>query len=504
MHPSIHAQRNPDKPAYIMADSGQVVTYGQLDRRSNRAAQLFRSLGLRAGDHIAILMENNPHLFEVVWAAQRSGLIYTAISTHLLGEDITYILDNSDARLLVTTELQTEVASQALTHAPRVEHALMVGATSEGFKSYEALTAAQSSEPIADECGGADMLYSSGTTGRPKGVSVALSGSSIEAMPAVMAGLGKLYTIDGETVYLSPAPLYHAAPLRFSMLTMFCGGTVVVMEKFDAQRALELIGHYQVTHSQWVPIMFIRLLKLANRNDFDLSSQRVVIHAAAPCPPEIKQQMINWWGPIIHEYYSSTEGIGFTGLDSEEWLAHPGSVGRALVGQLQIIDDEETKLAAGEVGNVYFSDGPDFIYHKDQAKTAEARNKLGWYSVGDVGYLDDDGFLFLTDRKAFMIISGGVNIYPQEAENLLAAHPKVADVAVVGIPNAEYGEEVKAVVQAISPEHSGEALAAELLDYCKQHLASIKCPRSVDFDSELPRYPNGKLYKKRVRDRYWS
>ena len=505
MHPYIHAKNNPEKPAYIMAGSGTVITYGELNDRSNQAAQLFRSIGLRPGDHIALFMENNRFFMEIAWAAQRSGLIFTGISTHLNEEEAAYILSDCDARLLVTSASLSDTASTLLTAQSRVENFLMVDGVIDGYQAYESLVAEQPAEPIADETAGVDMLYSSGTTGRPKGIEVSLSGSAIEEMLPVMNGLAQNYGLDGDTVYLSPAPLYHAAPLRFNMLVMFQGGTCIIMEKFDEVAALELIEKYSVTHSQWVPIMFIRMLKLdlETRQRFDLSSQKVAIHAAAPCPREVKQQMIDWWGPIIHEYYSSTEGIGFTGLDSKQWLAHPGSVGGELVGTLHILGEDGEELPAGDIGTVYFSDGPNFSYYKDVEKTNEARNEKGWFSVGDVGYVDEDGFLYLTDRKAFLIISGGVNIYPQEAENLLIGHEKVADVAVFGVPNSEFGEEVKAVVQPSQWQEAGPALAQELIDYCKEHLSSIKCPRSIDFDQELPRYPNGKLYKRQVRDRYW-
>ncbi len=503
-HLGTRAAEHPDKAAFLVADTGESVTYGELDRRSNQAAQLFRALGLKAGDHLAVLMENNAYYFEVVWAAQRSGLIYTCISNHLQPDEIAYILENSDASLLVASADLAETANQAISEVPNEVKMLLAGLDDEQSPdSYDAQLRSQPAQPIPDQSPGVDMLYSSGTTGRPKGVAVSLSGDSIEAMPAVLVGLGALYDMTEETVYLSPAPLYHAAPLRFCMLTLFCGGTVVVMRKFDAQRALELIEKHRVTHSQWVPIMFIRMLKLPNYRQYDVSSMQVAVHAAAPCPPDVKQQMIDWWGPVIYEYYSCTEGIGLTCLNTEAWLSHKGSVGKSLVGEVRILDDEGKELPAGEVGDVFFANGPEFHYHKDPSKTAEAKSEQGWYGVGDVGRLDEDGFLYLTDRKAFMIISGGVNIYPQEVENLLSNHPKVADVAVIGVPDEEFGESVKAVVQAVEGEPQGDALAAELIGYCRERLSPIKCPRSVDFDPQLPRYPNGKLYKKKVRDRYW-
>lgn len=504
MHPSVYAKIEPNKPAYIMADSGETVTYQQLNERSNQVAQKFRALGLKKGDHVSVLLENNRQFFEIIWGAQRSGLIYTAISTHLKRDEIAYILNNSDARVLITSDALADTASLALKEASKVEQAYLIGgAVRKGFKSYETEFSAMPTSAIADESCGADMLYSSGTTGRPKGVSVSLSGDDIESVPAVMSGMIKHYNMTEDTVYLSPAPLYHAAPLRFNMLTMFAGGTSVIMEKFEEEKALKLIEKYRASHSQWVPIMFVRMLKLANHRDYDISSMQCAIHAAAPCPVEIKQQMIAWWGPIIHEFYSCTEGVGLTFIDSHEWLRHPGSVGKAVVGKLHILDDEGNELPTGEVGNIYFSDGPRFSYHKDPEKTKNATNDKGWFSVGDIGYLNEDGYLYLTDRKSFMIISGGVNIYPQEIENLMINHPNVADVAVIGIPDEEFGETVKAVVQPVVKPADPRAFEKELLDYCREHISSIKCPKSVDFDDNLPRFPNGKLYKKQIRARYW-
>ena len=350
------------------------------------------------------------------------------------------------------------------------------------------------------------MLYSSGTTGRPKGVRVPLSGQPLGTPTPLLAMMGALYGMDEHTVYLSPAPLYHAAPLRFCMSVLRLGGTCIVMEKFDPRLALELIERHRVTHSQWVPTMFIRMLKLPEeeRARFDLSSQRVAIHAAAPCPIPVKEQMIDWWGPILHEYYAGTEGNGFTAITSEEWLAHRGSVGRPLRGAVHIVDDEGRELPPGQEGTVYFSGGARFEYHNDPEKTRSAYDERGWSTLGDVGYLDEEGYLYLTDRKAHMIISGGVNIYPQETENVLVLHPKVADVAVIGVPNEEFGEEVKAVVQLLDPAEAGPELAEELIAWCRERLSAIKCPRSVDFVEELPRHPTGKLYKRLLKDRYWG
>ena len=351
------------------------------------------------------------------------------------------------------------------------------------------------------------MLYSSGTTGRPKGVFVPPQATEIDAASPMTDILSRLYGVDASTVYLSPAPLYHAAPLRYTLGVQRLGATVVVMAHFDAERYLQLVQQYRISHSQLVPTMFVRMLKLpeAVRRQYDVSSLRCAIHAAAPCPVPVKRQMIDWWGPILWEYYAGTEGNGVTMANSAQWLAHPGTVGAAVVGELRICDDDTgAVLPAGQTGTVYFANGRPFAYHNDPAKTAGSTHPLGWTTLGDVGHVDADGFLFLTDRKSYMIISGGVNIYPQEAENVLINHPKVADCAVLGVPNDEFGEEVKAVVQPRDMQDAGPALEQELIRYCREHLSHIKCPRSVDFEAELPRHATGKLYKRLLKDRYWA
>ncbi len=506
MHPGEHARRHPDKPAVVMADGGQTTTYRQLDERSNQGAQLFRSLGLAAGESIAFCLENHPRFFELCWAAQRSGLIYTPISSRLTPDEVAYIVGDCGARAFLTSAALGELADGLAGRLPGVKHHLVLDEARRGWTSWEEATAAQPATPIADEVEGADMLYSSGTTGRPKGVVVRGAGAPFGTTPPLLALMGVLYGCDESSVYLSPAPLYHAAPLRFNLAMQRIGATCVVMEHFDALRALELIEAHRVTHGQWVPTMFVRMLKLpeAERVRFDVSSLRCAIHAAAPCPIPVKEQMIEWWGPVIHEYYAGTEGNGFTAIDSETWLRKKGSVGRPLRGEVHVLGEHGEELPAGETGTVYFGGGESFEYHNDPEKTAASRTASGWSTLGDVGYLDDEGFLFLTDRKAYMIISGGVNIYPQEAENVLVTHPRVADVAVFGVPNEEFGEEVKAAVQLLDPDEAGPELAEELLAWCRERLAHVKCPRSIDFERELPRHPTGKLYKRLLRDRYWK
>jgi len=505
-HPFHHAARDPGKCAYVMARSGESVTYGQLEERSNQGAHLFRSLGLKRGDAIALLLDNNARYFEICFAAQRAGLLYTAMSTRLSPQEAEYIIGDCEAKLLVASAGLAGQAAALLERTPGVVHRYSVGGALSGHLSWEEALAIRPATRIVDESAGRDMLYSSGTTGRPKGVKTELLDEAIDAPTPLLSVAATLYGLGSDAVYLSPAPLYHAAPLRFNMTVMRFGGTSVIMEHFDAEEALALIERHGVTHSQWVPTMFVRMLKLPPevRLRYRHERLRCAIHAAAPCPLEVKQQMIDWWGPVLYEYYAGTEGNGFVACNSEEWLAHRGTVGRALVGELRILDDGGNVLPPGETGTIYFANGPAFEYHNDPQKTADSRSREGWSTLGDVGYVDTDGFLYLTDRKHFMIISGGVNIYPQEVENLLVTHPKVADVAVIGVPNAEFGEEVKAVVQPMSMRDAGRALAEELIAYCRANLSHVKCPKSVDFEAELPRHPTGKLYKRLLRDRYWK
>ncbi len=508
-HPGVHAMATPEKAAYVMAGSGRVVTYRQLNDASNQGAQLFRALGLGHGDCIAIFMENNAAYLQICWAAHRAGLYYVCISSYLTAEEVDYVIADAGAQVLITSTAKTDVAAELVDLMPGVRVRFLVGGSLAGYQSWENAIAEQPAEPVFDETEGSDLLYSSGTTGRPKGIKIPLSGEALGTPTRISELLGTLYQFDNDSIYLSPAPLYHAAPLRYNMGVLRLGGTSIVMERFDPEAALALLQEYRASHSQWVPTMFVRMLKLPEEvlARYDVSSMKFAIHAAAPCPVQIKQQMIDWWGPVIYEYYAGTEANGFCSIDSHEWLAHRGSVGKALVGVLHIMDDDETdggELPAGQDGTIYFADGPEFEYHNDPDKTAASRNAKGWTTLGDVGYVDDEGYLYLTDRRAFMIISGGVNIYPQETENLLVTHPKVMDAAVIGVPNTEFGEEVKAVVQPFVPGSGSAELEAELIDFCRQHLSHVKCPRSIDFDPELPRHANGKLYKRLIKDRYWG
>ncbi|MBN9584618.1 MAG: acyl-CoA synthetase [Afipia sp.] len=503
-HPSIHAQTTPDKIAYRMAGSGEAITYRELDRRSNQGAHLFRALGLKKGDHIAFLMENTLAFMEICWAAQRSGLYYTAISRYLTADEIAYIVKDCGAKVVITSPKCIEAVAPLLASGPAF---YVTGAARDGFNSWDDALAAQPTTPIADEAAGTDMLYSSGTTGRPKGVRrVTAEQSILVPNPFLKYLCADMYGMSSDSIYLSPAPLYHAAPLRYNMMTGVLGGTSVIMEHFDAENFLQLVEKHRVNITQLVPTMFVRMLKLPDevRARYDVSSLKTAIHAAAPCPVEVKARMIEWWGPIIAEYYAGSEGNGVTVSNSQEWLTHRGTVGRAVVGKIKIVNDDDEEMPTGEIGTVYFADGPQFAYHNDPEKTQRAYNARGWSTLGDVGYLDDEGFLYLTDRKAYMIISGGVNIYPQETEDVLITHPAVADVAVFGVPNEEMGEEVKAVVQPHDMARAGKDLEAELIAFCRQHLSPIKCPKSVDFEPELPRTPTGKLVKRHLRDKYWA
>lgn len=514
-YPGAYSTNDPDRPAVVMARDGQTRTFGELEARSCQFAQLMWAAGLRPGDHVAIFADNNIGYFDAYWAAMRSGLYFTTVNRYLTAEEGAYIVNDCGARVLVASPAVVDVATEMLPLIGDCDIRLMLdGADARhdvaGFDSFEDAIAAHPAEPLAEQPRGSAMLYSSGTTGRPKGIKRPLDGTSITDPDLLGVGLlGGVFGFGEGTRYLSPAPLYHSAPLSFTTGTQSVGGTAVVMDRFDAAEALSYIERYRITHSQWVPTMFSRMLKLpeAERTRHDLSSHQVAVHAAAPCPVEVKHQMISWWGPILHEYYAGTELNGFCYVNSDEWLERPGTVGKPLIGVIHICDDEGNELPTGESGTIYFErEIPAFEYHNDPAKTADSRHADHelWSTLGDVGRVDDEGYLYLTDRKAFMIISGGVNIYPQEIEDCLVLHPKVADAAVFGVPNDDFGEEVKAVVQPLVGVEAGDALATELLGYCREHLAGYKVPRSVDFRDELPRHPTGKLYKRILRDEYWG
>ncbi|MDD5175015.1 MAG: acyl-CoA synthetase [Sterolibacterium sp.] len=505
MHPGIHAKATPNKPACIMAGSGISVSYAELDERANRLAQYFRKSGLKTGDHVALLLENHHRYFEVLWAALRSGLYLTPISTHFSLDEIAFIVNDCEATCFITSQYMEQAARDLVAITPAVRTRLMVDGEIPGYPSYETTISAMPAGRIADEGLGDIMSYSSGTTGRPKGIDPGVVGAAIDAPKASIEALKKMGHMSSDTVYLSPAPLYHAAPLRWNQAVISAGGTAVVMDKFDPEEALGLIEKYRVTLSQWVPTMLIRMLKLPEqaRRKHDLSSMKIAFHAAAPCPAEVKKQILDWWGPILFEYYGGSEGNGLTFTTPQDWLTHEGTVGRAMLGKLHIVGEDGRELPVGETGLVCFSDGPLFSYHNDPEKTASTRTPQGWTTLGDIGHMDAEGYLYLTDRKNFMIISGGVNIYPQEVENLLAMHPKIRDVAVIGVPNEEFGEEVKAVVQLAAWKDAGPELEKEIIEFCRERISHVKCPRTVDFVEELPRTATGKLFKRVLRDKYW-
>ena len=507
-YPGHWARQSPDKPAIVMAESGETVSYAQLDDAANRLSNLFRAAGLKRGDHIAFCMENRADYLPIMWGAHYAGLYYTAVSSRLTTEELGYILEDSGSRAFLASPYKAEAVDGLAEQLAGLDLRLSVGGALPGFDAYEDAIAAQSAEPLTERFEAAPMLYSSGTTGRPKGVKPAMPDAPLGTGEALGAMLKVLFGVTSDSIYLSPAPLYHSAPLRYCTQIQRMGATVVVMERFDAEGALRAIQEHRVTHSQWVPTMFVRMLKLPEetRAAYDVSTLACAIHAAAPCPIAVKEQMLDWWGPVIHEYYAGTEGNGFCYASPEDWLGHKGTVGKCIMGELHIVDDDGNEVPVGEEGGVYFSGAAAtaFEYHNDPEKTASARLEKGWSTLGDIGKVDTDGFLYLTDRKANMIISGGVNIYPQETENVLTMHPKVQDVAVFGVPNTDFGEEVKAVVQPVDPAAAGPALETELIAYCREHLADVKCPRSVDFRDELPRHPTGKLYKRLLKDEYWK
>lgn len=509
MYPGYWVAKDPDKVAAVLATTGEELTYAELDSQSNRYANYLYQQGLRRSDHIAVFMENNLRFFEVVWAALRSGLYVTTINRYLTAEEVAYIVEDSGAKSLVSSTQLQEVVEDLTKLTPNCPHRLMVGGEVEGWENYESVIGAMSSDPLDEQWVGGAMLYSSGTTGRPKGIVRELPKVQITEIPAPSGEAVGPYGFSPDTIYLSPAPLYHSAPFGFTTQIQRNGGQVVVMPRFDALESLKSIEQFQITHSQWVPTMFVRMLKLTEqeRQQYDLSSHEVAIHAAAPCPVDVKRRMIEWWGPIIEEYYAGTEGNGSTLIHSKEWLEHPGSVGKSANGKIHICDEDGNELPTRESGIVYFEqERMGYSYHNAPEKTKEAQHPAhpNWSALGDVGYLDEEGYLYLTDRKSFMIVSGGVNIYPQEIENALILHPAVLDIAVFGVPNEDFGEEVKAVVQVAPDFDESDELKDDLLEYARTKLANYMVPRSIDYINEMPRLPTGKLYKRLLRDRYWG
>jgi long-chain acyl-CoA synthetase len=494
--------RAPD--AAVITTDGSRLTHADLELRSTRLAAAFEMIGLAVGDHIAVMMPNELEYFVVAWAAHRSGLYWTPINWHLTADEAAYVVDDCTATVFISSPDLAAIAADVGSKLQRPVRCLSSGERFGEFEPMAALTALAADQPLRDQVDGSIMVYSSGTTGRPKGIKRPLTGMAFGDLSAFDRLMSARYGFSESTRYLCPAPLYHAAPLGWSMGTQRLGGTVVLMDRFDAIEALRAIEQHRVTHAQFVPTMFIRMLKLPEdvRRSFDLSTLTTVIHAAAPCPVEVKHQMIEWFGPIIEEYYAGSEGNGFCAVSSHEWLEHPGTVGRPMTGAVHIVDEAGNEVPSGETGLVYFGGGGSFEYFNDASKTNEAFEAHGWSTLGDIGRTDDDGYLYLTDRQSHMIISGGVNIYPQEIEDVLVLHPSVHDVGVIGVHDAEMGESVLAVVQPAEGVLADDALRDALIAYCRQHLAGFKCPRAVEFTDDLPRLPTGKLFKRRLRDIY--
>lgn len=486
LHPGNIAAKTPDRPAVIFND--RQFSYGALDSHSRTVAAMLHANGLAQGDVVAMLIGNCPEFFAIAWAAQRSGLYYLPIPTRLTASEITYILDDSGAMALFVDPDLLPLASEATVNSKIAIYG--IDPTPEVY-------------PEAPRIEGSDMLYTSGTTGKPKGVRRPLSGEPLGSDAKRVERARALFDLDGDSVFLSPAPLYHAAPLRFTMNLLRVGGTVVAMSKFDPAAALALIETHQVTHSQWVPTMFNRLLALpeAERGSHDLSSHRVAIHAGAPCAPDLKRQMIHWWGPILHEYYSGTESVGFTHVTSPEWLVRAGTVGKAYGCKIHILDDDGNALPAGETGAIYFEGKAGLSYHNDAAKTAAAYDTRGWATMGDIGFVDEEGYLFLTDRRAFTIISGGVNVYPSEIEAALYGHPAVRDVAVFAVPDADLGESVFALIELNEGHRGDAALSNALSHHAAQSLARFKLPRRIAFGT-VDRSETGKVQKAKLRELY--
>jgi acyl-CoA synthetase (AMP-forming)/AMP-acid ligase II len=510
MHPSHWAKVEPQLPAIIMAGTGETVSFAQMEDAANRGAQLLRSLGLKRGDVFAIWSGNNARFLEIAWAMNRAGVYMVPIAAKLHAAEAAYIVNDCGARVLIvdaSVKYAAELESGFAALCPEVEHAFSIGGALNGFASWEEACARQPAELIADPAHGQQMVYSSGTTGKPKGVRKPMRDDAFDAPMAFARLLSSRYRIRQGTTFVVSAPLYHSGPIGMAMAAHSLGVTLLVFEKFDAEAMLAAIDRYRPSAGQFVPTMFVRLLKLPEtvRDAYDVSSLEVAIHSAAPCPVEAKRAMIAWWGPILEEIYGGTENVGSTMIGSEEWLRRPGSVGRPTAGRIRICDEDGRELPVGTAGTIYFEAASPFEYLGDPEKTRGVSHpdRPDWATFGDIGHVDEDGYLFLSDRKAFMVISGGVNIYPQETENVLAMHPEVADVAAFGVPDPDLGERLMAVVQPLSWERAGPAFEAELLAFCRERLAGMKCPRNIDFEVTLDRDPAGKIAKHAIRARYW-
>ncbi len=497
-----------------LVDEFGETTWQAFNERTNRLISALRAAGLESGDTLSVFSGNRREYFEAMAAATHAGWRFVPINWHWVAEEVAYVLANSDSKALIVDARFADVASEALSRedAPQLAVAVVAGGDAQpGLASYEALLATGSPDEPSEQGAGGPMFYTSGTTGRPKGVvsSMFKLGAPIGIMKLVGKGLSASLAIPEGGTTLLEGPVYHSAQWAFSYLPLLAGNAVVMRHKFDAAETLELIDRYRVTNVHLVPTQFIRLLRLEPevRERFDGKSLEIVWHGAAPCSPDVKRQMIEWFGPKICEYYGATEGAIISTIDSQEWLARSGSLGKPVPAiEVRVIKEDGSVAGPNEEGQLYFKNkmGSDFEYHKDPEKTKKAHLEPGVFTFGDIGCMTEDGYLYMTDRKIDMIISGGVNIYPAEIEGVLAAHPAVADAAVFGVPNEEFGEEVKAAVQLVAGRSGDEAMVRALLDHCREHLAGYKAPRSIDFETELPRHPTGKLYKRLLRDPYWK
>lgn len=495
------ARTRPDHPAIIFADTGARRSYGEMMANANRLAHRLVADGLAPGDCVAILMENRPEFLEAVWAAKQLGVYYVCLPAGVTPPDAAYMLANSGTRILITSDTIT-AAPEILARSDRLRAAYMAGVPQPGFAGFDAAMQGQPDSMVEGRHRGISMLYSSGTTGRPKGIRHPLEPVSPHIAPPRHAYLKPAYDYGPHTVFLNPGPFYHTAPLRMMLHVQREGGTAIAFSRFDAETVLRAIQKHRATNGMFVPTMFVRMLNLpqAVRDSVDVSSMRFALHGAAPIAPSVKRQMLDWWGDCICEMYGGTESIGTTVITAQEWRRKPGSVGRPSPGtRIRIEAPDGSECPPGQAGLVLLTQGKRFEYHGDPDKTAEATRPGGWGTLGDIGYLDGDGYLFLTDRASNLIISGGVNIYPQEAENVLAAHPAVAEAAVIGIPDAEYGERVHALVV---PRPGARPDPAELIAFCRAEIGSIKSPRSVEFTGSLPRNALGKILKTDLRRRY--